>query len=800
MDRATWIRLNRLFEKARGLAAPARQDFLDRELAEAPALRSRLEAMLEADASEDSFLQGQAADWVTPARAAGDEVEDPRWAGSYRLIERLGSGGMGEVWLGERSEGHLRMRAAVKVLRRGLDTDFLLERFLIERQTLANLQHRNIARLLDGGALEDGRPYLVMDYVPGQPIDEYCRSKRLTTRATLELLLDVIAAVDHAHQKLVVHCDLKPANILVTDEGEPRLLDFGIAKLLDAEPEIGRTWRRNRPHTGRYASPEQIRGEPLTTATDVYSLGVVLYEILTGRHPFADSAGARDRAIPPAPSRVVCEGSAASTTATGRLPRDLDAIILTAMHPEPASRYASVQRLGDDIRRHLCGFPVESRTPSWTYRASKFARRHRAGLAATVLLVACVIGGFAGLAWRASVAEEQRVLEAKARREVQKALSESELARNDAGVMASFMENLLTSADPTHRNPDVTVREVVDRAAESVAAEFAGRPALEASARVALARSYLGLANHTEAREQLDRSLEIRSEVLEAEHPSIAEVHNLLGHLFYQRQEFREALDHMKRALAIQERAYGPRHESIALSLNDQAVIYKSCGQYEKAEALYTRALEMRRELFGDEHVAVAVTLNNLGNLYCETGELDRAEECHRQVLAIREEQLPIDHPLIAQSLSNLAAVSLEKGELDDAAGVLTRVLELHRDQFGNDHPYVAIALANLAVTYGRLGSPEQAEPLWRESVTIERRSGPATPSLASAEVAWGHCLAELGRFEEAEPLLTKNVETLERIYGPDHARTRQLLAWLVEMYESWGRPAKAAEFRSRLE
>jgi serine/threonine protein kinase len=428
--------IGEILEKALSLESARREAYLDQACGEDSELRREVDSLVAAHEQAGSdFLN-------VPAFDASGTKENPervpvragRRIGPYHIVEEIGHGGMGEVFSAGRADGQYEMKVAIKLVRGGYDTEFILERFRHERQILAGLDHPNIARLLDGGTTGDGIPYLVMELVEGAPIDSYCDAHKLTVTERLQLFRQVCSAVQYAHQHLVIHRDIKPGNILVTGDGAPKLLDFGIAKILDVSGSTEATVVR--PMTPEYASPEQIRGEPITTATDVYSLGVVLYQLLTGRSPYrvetrtpAELAEAITHSDPERPSTSVqrtesilragelCELTPENVSSTReasplrlqrRLRGDIDFILLKALRKEPTLRYASVERFAEDIRNHLEGLPVSARKGTWSYRAGKFVRRHRASVTAAALVLVTLIGGIVATLRQARIAEANR--------------------------------------------------------------------------------------------------------------------------------------------------------------------------------------------------------------------------------------------------------------------------------------------------------------------------------------------------------------------------------------------------------
>src|SRR5450755_1386887 len=417
-----WARVKELFEAAVDLDPNQRTALLEKECGGDEALRGEIESLLKSDERTDGFIEHPA--FALPRDLFPDDVEEPfvgRQFGAYQLIREIGRGGLGAVYLAARADDEYRKEVAIKVIRRGLDTDDIIRRFRNERQILAQLDHPNIARLIDGGTTDDGLPYFVMEYVNGEPINVYCDANALPTTERLKLFRKVCAAVTYAHQNLVIHRDLKPSNILVTQEGEPKLLDFGIAKLLITGDELfTQTIPALRVMTPEYASPEQVKGDKIMTTSDVYSLGVLLYELLTGQRPYRlktrtpeEIARAITEQEPERPSTAASQRpDRNSPQSANRNPKvlrgDLDNIVLMAMRKEPARRYASVGQFSEDIRRHLEGLPVRARKDTVAYRTSKIVNRHRIGVAAAALVLLSLVGGIVATLSEVQTARRER--------------------------------------------------------------------------------------------------------------------------------------------------------------------------------------------------------------------------------------------------------------------------------------------------------------------------------------------------------------------------------------------------------
>jgi serine/threonine protein kinase/tetratricopeptide (TPR) repeat protein len=447
-----WQQIESLFVQAVDLPASERELFLNRVCHDDAALRSELESLLASDEPDRRLIEVATASFDREPHSSDSEPDSNiRRAGPYRLVRLIGHGGMGAVYLGVRDDDHFRKQVAIKLLKRGMDTDFLLSRFRQERQILANLEHPFIARLIDGGAMDDGRPYLVMEYVDGVPITRYCEEKGLSIPERLRLFRLVCEAVQYAHQNLVVHRDIKPGNILTTREGVPKLLDFGIAKVLDAELAPGSTLTRRelRMLTPDYASPEQVRGTQISTASDTYSLGAVLYQLLSRARPHrfeSDSSADLERAIcevdPVRPSL------AAPQHLRRTISGDLDNIVLTAMRKEPQRRYASAAEFSEDLRRHMEGLPVLARDDRWTYRAGKFVGRNRLAVGAALLVADSLLGGIVATSIQARRAERRfDVARQMARAVVANVTGPMERLPGSTSVRASMIQTVLPYLD-----------------------------------------------------------------------------------------------------------------------------------------------------------------------------------------------------------------------------------------------------------------------------------------------------------------------------------------------------------------
>jgi len=744
---------------------------------------------------------------------------------AYRVIREVGRGGMGSVFLAARAEGDFEGQFALKIIRRGMDTEEVVQRFRAERRILTRLEHPNIARILDGGTTGDGRPYFVMEHVEGRPIDEFCDAEALSIPARLELFLDVCSAVHFAHQNLVVHRDLKPANILVTRAGVPKLLDFGIAKLLDPDKtEPALTVLGRHAMTPQYASPEQLLGKQVTTASDVYALGVLLYILLAGRSPYGmppPEGEALTRAIcdedPRRPSETVVHAPAGRgpqgdpRLLRRRLSGDLDTILLKAMHKEPQRRYASAEQLAADIRRHLDGLPVLARRDTAAYLLEKFVGRHRLGVgfAAAALLFILAFSITVTQLWRQAVRERDR-----------------------SDAISRFLQELFAIPDPSQsRGEQITAREVLDRGTERISRDLQNQPELRATLMDTMGQVYRSLGLYEPARKLSEESLAIRREIFGEDHLLVAMSLQNLAVLRREMGDNAGAEPLLSEALEMQRRKGATETAEHAKALNDLAALLEEKGDLNAAEALYRESLTLKRKLFGNEHEDVARGLNNLGRLLHAKKDYQGAEQYYQESLAMRRRLLGAIHPEVATTLNNLAVLYEDEGDLAKAEQSYREVLEMRRTLLGGRHPKVARSLSNLAsllqarkdfrgaeplyrealsiaeqslspdhferAVYLRglasvlldQGRAREAEPLAREALAILQKATPASWRVADAESVLGGCLAVQGRFEEAEPLLVGAYEALAKDPADGSRRVGEARSRVAALYKSWGKP-----------
>ena len=711
VDPARWQVLSPYLDEGLDLPPEARRQWLEGLRAKDPALAAELQALLDEGAalSREGFLAGTLAP-VSEASLAGNQV------GAYTLVSPLGRGGMGTVWLAERSDGRFSGRAAVKLLNVALIGHAGEERFKREGSILARLTHPHIAHLIDAGVTPAGQPFLVIELVEGEHIDRYCATRSLDVEARLGLFLAVLDAVSHAHANLIVHRDLKPSNVLVRRDGTVKLLDFGIAKLLQEDSGASSealTVEGARVLTPEYAAPEQLTGEPVTTATDVYALGMLLYVLLGAPHPAggrtaspADQLKAILETEPPRLSDVAPGGRA--------LRGDLDTIVARALKKRPAERYPSVTAFADDLRRHLRDEPVSARPDTIVYRTSKFLRRHlraAAAAAATLVMVAALITFYTV---RLSSERDRARVEAE-----------------KSARIASLLTSLLAGADPyATRDREPTVRNLLDAGAERVRAELADQPELRAEMLTVIGRVYQRLGLLDAARPLLDEALAIGRQLAPRGSVRLAQTLNDAGVLLRERGDHAGAGPLLEEALALRRRLLGDMDKDVAVTLVELGRAYEDGGDPGRAEPLFREALRVRRAVFGDEHRETSTSKAELALLLLRQSEVDAAEPLFREALATSRAILGEDHPNTGVGFNNLGLALLDRADYAGAEPLFRRALAVRRRHFGERHPSIASHLNNLGVALREQGKLDEAARVIDEAVAVGRTGEGRDPNL----------------------------------------------------------------------
>jgi len=783
MDPERWSEVRALFDRVVELDEARCRAELDRLRTGDPDLVAEVESMLASDGGTEWVLDGGVSSLLeTPPAASAN-----RRVGRYRLVELLGTGGMGAVWRAERADGAYESQVALKLVRTGFSEERLARRFVHERQILADLRHPNIARLLDGGTTDDGAPYLVMELVDGVPINQWCAEQRATVEERLRLFLQVCAAVEFAHRRMVVHRDIKPGNILVDRDGTPKLLDFGIAKLLDPEEMgdfAGLTHTGLQLHTPRYASPEQLLGQPVTVATDVYSLGILLHELLTGVLPFASAgtspAAALDR-DPTRPSVVVAEGEIppglppSPERARRRLRGDLDTIVLTALHRDLDRRYGSAEALARDVERHLDGRPVEARPDRVGYRMAKFVRRNRVGVAVAAAFALLLMGSSVLLALQARRVTRERDL--------------AEAERAKAEQVSEFLVGVFEANDPSAaQGVEMTAGEILSRGARRIETDLVDQPEVRATVLDAIGGAYQNLGVYDSAAVVYDRSLKLREESLGTDHPDTYLSLARAGTIARLQGRLDDAVSLHRRALEGRRAYFGPAHRDVASSLSALGLAVRQNGDDDEAEQLYREALRIQREVLEPDAEDIARTLNNLSGIYDARGMADSAMALLEESIAIRRAGLGTEHLDFAISVNNLATAYENAGRYEEAEALYRQSLALRERLLEPGHPMVLTVQNNLAVLFIRTGRAEEAEPFM--DAVVEGRRGNPEERLALATVLSNRGAARyrLDRPLEASADFQEALALMEAEVGPDHPMLAYPLSGLARTQEARGR------------
>jgi non-specific serine/threonine protein kinase/serine/threonine-protein kinase len=825
MDSARFRRCEELFHAALPLAGPERDALLRRSCEDDPAVRTEVERLLAAHDRAGDFISSPVI--AAPAADQGDTSWAGRLVGPYRVVREIGRGGMGAVYLAERADGQYQQRVALKVIKRGMDTEQVLARFRAERQILASLDHPNIARLLDGGSTDQGVPFFAMEYIEGEPIDAWAARRELSVDERLRLFLQVCGAVSYAHQRLVVHRDIKPLNILVTSEGVPKLLDFGIAKVLhEGSDEVTSTVTGMRLLTPEYASPEQVEGQHATTASDVYALGVVLYELLTGRSPYRlrsraplDVIEAVRTTDPERPSAV-----GATEKLRRRLRGDLDTILLTALRKEPARRYQSVEQFAGDVRRHLEGLPVRARPDTFGYRAGKFVRRNRVPVAAAVLLALALLGGTAATAYQA---QQARAAQARAEQRF------ADVRKLANALLFDYHDAIrdLRGARPVRER---MVRDALGYL-DGLARESGEDPSLQRE----LAGAYhrigdlqggepSSLGDTEGATGSYGKALGILEALLRADSGNArlrrdaARSAMSLGRLVWSRGDLDGGLAHARRARALLDPlvAAAPTDTDLRLELSaaNNLLGQISLEEGKIAESLDYHRTDLRQFEAAPEaelrrpavRHAVSVTYGYLADAQVESGDLTGALDSHRRSRALRQE-------LTAEFPDNATYAELASSARYYEASVLSRLgrweetLALHREALAEDSTG-AFTLCRIGEALGALGRHEEALPYLRRAVQRHERDLRADTlslfsRLAVVEDLGRVCktLAHLGRPDAPSACGRTAAFATAIAVEPGHAFPRAFLAavWsdLGDAYESMAArrgsaPAERREYR----
>jgi eukaryotic-like serine/threonine-protein kinase len=809
-----------VFNTALEVPAAQRAAYLDQACAGDAALRRGVEELLQAGEQAGEFLETSAAappgpgGTVRPAPVSAEKPGDR--IGRYKLLQQIGEGGCGVVYVAEQEEP-VRRRVALKVIKLGMDTKSVIARFDAERQALALMDHPNIAKVLDAGATETGRPYFVMELVKAVPITRYCDENNLNTATRLGLFVQVCQAVQHAHQKGIIHRDIKPSNILVADHDGvpvPKIIDFGIAKATTDQRLTDKTIFTALEQfigTPAYMSPEQatLSGLDIDTRSDIYSLGVLLYELLTGNTPF-EAKRLREAGLdevrriireeePVRPSTRLRLKSCSSSLATSHysLSTDLDWIVMKALEKDRARRYETANGFAADIQRHLENEPVVARPPSATYRLQKSFHRNKLAFATAGIVAAALLLGAMVSTWQAVRATKAEKLAKNRLAEVAAERDAKEEARKEAESISAFLTQVFQSPDPERDGRTITVAETLSNAVTKLETALTNQPARRAKLQAALGLTYKALGLYREA---IPLQEKVRDYYLAARGPEDTNTLLAMNDLvvsYYHAGRLNEAIQLGEKALALGRKVKGPEDTFTLWAMQTLAHAYDDAGRRDEALKLRQEVLALRRKVSGPEDPDTLDAMNNLAISYSELGRQQEALKLREEVLALTRKVLPPEHPETLYAMNNLALSYDEAGRRDEALKLREQVLPLFRKVSGPEHPDTLKAMANLAISWDKAGRRDEALKLKEEVLALYRKVLPQEhPDTLDAMHNLANSYWELGRQNDALKLMEEVLALRRKVSGPEHPRTLDAMNTLADSYYAVGRLAEALKLR----
>lgn len=857
MDSKHWQKVKTIFNEAIALDEPHRTTYINHTCANDETLLQEVYSLLQSHEEAGDFMDQPEEDISLLRDASADPYLGKRIE-SFELQSLIAEGGMGRVYLAHRTDGEFAQQVAIKLVRFSFGSQYLRQRFHSERQMLSDLNHPYIAQLLGGGTSNEGAPYFIMEYVVGTPVDEYCDTHRLSIRERLLLFQKICSAVHFVHTNLVVHRDIKPSNILVTQDGVPKLLDFGIAKILaegeSADDRITQTHQWNL--TPDFASPEQLQKQPITTATDVYALGVLLYNLLSGRHPYdlrelspADISKSICEEVPVRPSQMAIRpngykpaNSSVETrdeivhvrqTKPDKLPHllkgDLDNIILKAMHQEPHRRYGSVEQLSEDIERYLMGLPVMAHKDSLGYRTRKFIKRHRVAVSAFILVLLALVGGIIGISWQAQIAAQER--------------DKAQLETKKAEQINTFLQDMLASADPSNEGQDVKVVEILDNAAEKLTTDLANEPEVRTSLLTTLGLTYQSLGLYDKSIEQFLLALDVQQNSWGAadartiqgqknlalayhyqgdyEQAGIlfqeaeagfrqlgdttteyfAELLNDYGTLFMDQGEYEKSLSNFREALLLYKRIHGPEHRQVAAVMNNLAMAYDYKNELDSAEYYYKKAIEMDKKVVGYESIEITRLLNNVAFIYLARKEYEEAISYFQESRTLRRKIQGPEHPDYALATYNVGCCHYYVQQYDYGMSLIDSAMTIWHTYLPEDHPLFGNAYFWKGKMKNVQGKPVEALDHLETSLSIRLIEGNRNAFLVSrTRCEMGRSYLLLQQYATARQLLEENFPILKAEAGEESMHVKEVSGIIYRLYTAMNLPDLAAQYQPEVD
>lgn len=783
MNHKDWKKLSQIFDMVLTLPPEGRTDYIQRVCGGDKELEHKIREMLAQLEESDRFFEERLEkneelikelDSLIADKERDEDYYEGKTIGRWEILELVGHGGMGRVYKVQRvDESGIKQTGALKVIHKSLLTPTHMERFRLEQHILSGLQHPNISGFVDSGITADRIPYMVMEFVEGDTILEYCDKHRLTIEQRLKLFITVCKAIQYAHKSLIVHRDLKPENILVTQEGRIKILDFGIAKLLDPdlyENSAIETQPGMRMLSLEYASPEQISGSVVTTSTDIYSLGVLLNKLLTGLHPFdlsnlsfkeVEKLITEENPIPASKrfsglaegnkkKQLSADRGISSQEMIKKMGGDIDAIIYKALHKDPERRYASVEALVTDLERYESNLPVFAQPDTLTYRAGKFFRRHKLGIAAVGMIFFVLIGGIVTTLWQAEQARQNA---------------------REAEQVSAFLAQIFEGSDPNRANDgSMTARELLDQGFERVQTELTDEPALQAQMLSMIGNIYSNLGLYDDAYLAIEKSVELYHR-MEDRSPEMATALLRFANLEYRLGNFQAAADASGESLDLIRSHFGDDHPETASVMNTLAMSLEELGDKEEAYDLYYQIIEIRRGL-PDQGSNLSVNLNNLAILLQEDGKLEEADALFSEAVALVDDIYGFEHPFMAYTLNGYSGVHQDRGDFDRAEEDLQNALKIGRAVFSENHPFNAVVLHNLGSLFEDMGDYTEAASYFEQGLALRRQNLPENhPDIATSLFSLGTSYIRLDQPSEAEPILREALQIRQSIYDDEDWR-----------------------------